>query len=309
MHERKKSLAGVVPPIPTPFDRQGEVNHRALTDNLERWNKYPLTGYVVMGSNGETVFLSHPEKLAILQTARKAIPSNKWMIAGTGCESTRATIELTREAAEIGADAVLIITPHFYGGKMTADALAGHYFSVADASPRPVLIYNVPKFTHVDLDAGTVARMSEHPNIVGIKDSGGNISKIADMVRMTGKDFQILAGSAGFFFPALAVGAVGGIMAMANISPQQSLDLYDLFRNGLINEAAALQRKVIPLNAAVTARFGIGGLKAALDMLGYYGGPVRSPLLPLSDGERETLSTILAEAGILDADSAGLSPP
>jgi 4-hydroxy-2-oxoglutarate aldolase len=141
--------------------------------------------------------------------------------------------------------------------------------------------------------------MAEHPNIIGIKDSGGNIAKIADMVRIAGKGFQVLAGSAGFFFPALAVGAAGGIMAMANIAPQQSLDIYDLFRKGLMSEAAELQRRVIPLNGAVTARFGIPGLKAALDMLGYYGGPVRSPLSPLNSGDRETLRTILAEAGII----------
>ncbi len=309
MSESSKSLAGVLPPIPTPFDNKGTVNHRALAGNLERWNQYGFSGYVVLGSNGETAFLSHDEKLAVLESARKAIPSGKRMIAGTGCESTRATIELTRRAAEIGADAALVITPHFYGGKMTADALTGHYFSVADASLIPVLIYNVPKFTHIDLDAPSVGRMAEHPNIIGIKDSGGNIAKIADMVRITGKGFQVLAGSAGFFFPALAVGAAGGIMAMANIAPQQSLDIYDLFRKGFISEAAELQRNVIPLNGAVTARFGIPGLKAALDMLGYYGGPVRSPLSDLNSGDRETLHTILAEAGIIDLRQAGVSSP
>jgi 4-hydroxy-2-oxoglutarate aldolase len=309
MTEHEKSLAGVLPPVPTPFDPQGEVNHRALTDNLERWNAYRLAGYVILGSNGETVYLTHDEKLALLETARKAIPPNKWMIAGTGCESTGATIELTRQAAEIGVDTALIITPHFYGGKMSDEALTHHYFSVADASPIPVLVYNVPKFTHIDLDAQTVARMAEHPNIIGIKDSGGNISKIADMVRITGKGFQVLAGSGGFFFPALAVGAVGGIMAVANIAPQQALDIYHLFRKGFISETAELQRKMIPLNSAVTDRFGIAGLKAALDMLGYYGGPVRSPLLALNEKARETLHAILADAEIIEARQLAVSPP
>lgn len=301
MTELKKSLAGVLPPVPTPFGPQGEVYHRALADNLERWNTYGLAGYVILGSNGETVYLSHDEKLAVLETARKAIPINKWMIAGTGCESTGATIQLTRAAAEIGVDAVLVITPHFYGGKMTDEALTHHYFSVADSSPIPILIYNVPKFTHIDLDAQTVARMAEHPNIIGIKDSGGNITKIADMTRPAGKGFQVLAGSGGFFFPALAVGAVGGIMAVANIAPQQALEIYDLFRKGLISETAELQRKIIPLNSAVTGRFGIAGLKAALDMLGFYGGPVRTPLLELDENARETLHAIVAEAGIIEA--------
>jgi len=301
----EKSLAGVLPPVPTPLGPHGGVNHRALADNLERWNTYRLSGYVILGSNGETVYLTHDEKLAILETARKAIPPDKWMIAGTGCESTGATIRLTRQAAERGADAALVITPHFYGGKMTAEALTAHYFAVADASSIPLLIYNVPKFTHIDLDSQTVASMAEHPNIIGIKDSGGNISKIADMVRMARKDFHILAGSGGFFFPALAVGAAGGIMAVANIAPQQALDIYHLFRKGLSNEAAELQRQIIPLNGAVTARFGIAGLKAALDMLGYSGGPVRPPLMNLDSRDREMLRTILADAGIIEANIKG----
>lgn len=299
MNEGEKSLAGVLPPVPTPFNPGGEVHHPALTANLERLNSYGLAGYVILGSNGETVYLSHDEKIALLETARKAIPPNKWMIAGTGCESTRATIELTREAAKIGADAALIITPHFYGGKMTDEALTRHYFTVADASPIPVILYNVPKFTHIDLGAQTVARMAEHPNILGIKDSGGNISKIADMVRLTRRDFQVLAGSGGFFFPALAVGAGGGIMAVANIAPQLALDIYQLFKKGSMGETAELQRKMLPLNTAVTGRFGIAGLKAALDMLGYYGGPVRSPLREMDEGDRETLRSILREAEVI----------
>jgi len=300
MRESEKVLAGVLPPVPTPFDARGEIHHRALSDNLERWNQYRLSGYVILGSNGETVYLTRDEKLAILETARKAIPTNKWMIAGTGCESTRATIELTCRAAAIGADAALIITPHFYGGKMTRAALTGHYFAVAEASPIPVLVYNVPKFTHIDLDSETVARMAKHPNIIGMKDSGGNVSKIADMVRRTERSFRILAGSGGFFYPALAVGAVGGIMAVANVAPQRSLDLYGLFRNGITSEAAELQRTIIPLNDAVTGSFGIAGLKAALDMLGYYGGPVRSPLRALDDGDRQALRMILQKGGILE---------
>ena len=151
MNEREKSLAGVLPPVPTPFNPGGEVHHPALTANLERLNSYGLAGYVILGSNGETVYLAHDEKIALLETARKAIPPNKWMIAGTGCESTRATIELTGQAAEIGADAALIITPHFYGGKMTDEALTRPYFPVADAAPisiwalKPLLAWlNIP---------------------------------------------------------------------------------------------------------------------------------------------------------------------
>ncbi len=292
------SLRGVFPPIPTPFDGAGEVFYPALVGNLERWNRYDLAGYVVLGSNGEVVYLSEREKLRILDTARPAIPADKLMIAGTGCESTRETIDLTRQAAQAGADAALVITPHYFGGKMTPEALLQHFQAVAEASPVPVILYNVPKFTHVDMDAPTIARAAQHPNVVGIKDSGGNITKLGDIVRLAPTDFQVLAGSAGFFFAGLALGAVGGVLALANVAPQQSIDIYQLFQAGRWDEAAALQRRMIPVNAAVTARFGVAGLKAALDMLGYYGGPVRSPLLELGEGERQTLGGILAEGDV-----------
>lgn len=293
------SLKGVFPPIPTPFDAAGEVAGQALAENLARWNRYDLAGYVVLGSNGEGVLLDEGEKLRLLEAARQAIPADKLMIAGTGCESTRATIALTRRAAEAGADVALVVTPNYYKGKMTPEALVGHFYAVADASPIPLLLYNVPSNTGVDMDAATIARAAEHPNIVGIKDTGGNITKMADTVRLVGPEFQVLAGSAGFFLAGLAVGAVGGVLALANIAPQPAIDLYRLFKAGRWDEAAGLQRRMIPVNAAVTTRFGIAGLKAALDMLGYYGGPVRPPLLAITDAERQTLRAILTEGGLL----------
>jgi 4-hydroxy-2-oxoglutarate aldolase len=293
------SLAGAFPPIPTPFDADGGVHHQAITGNLERWNEYDLTGYVVLGSNGETVYLTTEEKLAVLETARQAIPSDKLLVAGTGCESTRETIALTRRAGELGADAALVLAPHYYGGKMTPDSLVRHYEAVADASPIPVMLYNMPKYTHIDMSAATIASAARHTNIVGAKDSGGNVTKMANTVRLAGPDFQLLAGSAGFLFPALTIGAVGGVMALANVAPQQCIDIYRLFKAGQWEEAAELQRRMVPVNTAVTAGFGVAGLKVALDILGYYGGPVRAPLLELSDGERETLRQILAEGGVL----------
>ena len=269
------SLKGIMPPIPTPFDAAGEVHVGALVENLERWNQYDLRGYVVLGSNGEGVYLDEAEKVRVWETARRAIPADKLLVAGTGAESTRQTIAITLQAADAGADAALVVTPHYYGPKMTPDSLVQHYVKVADASPIPILIYNVPKFTNVNMDAGAVARAAEHPNIAGIKDTSGNITQLADTVRVVGPDFQVLAGAASFLLAGLTVGAVGGILALANIAPQKGLEITRLFEAGARDEAAELQRRMIPVNSAVTARFGIAGLKAALDMLGYYGGPVR----------------------------------
>jgi 4-hydroxy-2-oxoglutarate aldolase len=299
MTQSTVSLSGVFPPIPTPFDAEGHLAVQALAENLERWNEYDLAGYVVLGSNGEAVLLTEEEKGLVLETARAAIPARKLMIAGAGRESTRQTIAATRQAAQAGADAVLLVTPNYYDGKMTPDSLVGHYHAVADHSPVPVILYNVPKFTHVDMGAATVARVASHPNVVGMKDSGGNLAKLGDIVRLVPPDFQVLAGSAGFLFPGLAVGAVGGVLALANVAPQQSIDIYRLFKAGQWDEAAELQRRMIPVNAAVTARFGIAGLKAALDMLGYYGGPVRSPLLDIGNDDRRTLRDVLLTGGVL----------
>jgi 4-hydroxy-2-oxoglutarate aldolase len=295
------SLRGVTPPIPTPFDTDGNVALTQLVENLERWNRYDLTGYVVLGSNGEAGYVDDDERAEVWGAARGAIPEGKLLIAGAGRESTRGTIALSCRAAEAGADAVLLVTPHYYGGQMTPEALYRHYWAVAEEVPIPVLLYTVPKFTHVDLDAKTVARLAEHPNIVGMKDTSGNLAKMADTIRQAPPDFQVLAGSAGFFLPGLAVGAVGGILALANIAPVKCLGLYHLFRAGRVEEAAAIQRWMIPVNAAVTARYGIGGLKGALDLLGYYGGPVRSPLADLTEEERQTLGDLLTEGGLLAA--------
>jgi 4-hydroxy-2-oxoglutarate aldolase len=254
---------------------------------------------VVLGSNGEAAYLSDEECLQVLATAREVIPASKTMVAGTGRESTRATIRATREAANIGADAALLVTPHYFGGQMSSTALIDHYSAVAAESPIPTVLYNVPKFTHVDIDADAVARLSEVPNIIGIKDSSGNIAKLADIVRLSRPGFQVLVGTASVFFAGLALGAVGGVLALANVAPDLAVEIYDLHQSGRWDEAAGLQRRVLPVNRAITARFGIAGLKSALDMLGYYGGAVRSPLQPLGKGESEALMAILSAGGLL----------
>lgn len=293
------SLNGVFPPIPTPFDAQGDVAYDALVANLERWSQHNLAGYVVLGSNGEGVYLSSEEKVRVWEAAREAIPEEQLLIAGTGCESTRETVELSLRAAAAGANAVLVLTPSYYGDQMTPDALTCHFEEVAREVPIPVILYNMPRFTHVDMNAVTISRLARHRNIVGIKDSGGNVGKLAHAIGLADASFQILAGSASFFFPALAVGAVGGVMALANIAPQALIELHHLFLRGEWNAAAAAQQRLVPLNAAITSQFGIPGLKAAMDLLGYYGGPVRSPLQPLSQRDTRLLKAILERGRLL----------
>ncbi len=293
------SMAGIFPPIPTPFDAAGELDLKALATNLEKWNRYSLSGYVVLGTNGEFPFLSEAEKLAYFEAARKHIPEGKLFMAGTGCESAHNTIAMTKKAADLGADVAIVISPSYYKSRMDAAGLSHYYQAVADASPIPVSIYNMPANTNVDMSAELLVKLSQHPNIAGLKDSSGNLAKLGEVIRFARPGFQVLAGSAGFLYPALCLGAVGGVLALANIAPQQCCDIVSLFKFGKHEDARELQLRMIVPNSAVTARFGVPGLKAAMDMVGYYGGPPRSPLLPPSDAQKETLRGILVEAGII----------
>jgi len=296
---KKLLLAGAYSPIPTPFNTKGVVAHDKMAENIAKWSKTSLAGLLVLGSNGEFTYLSDEEKIKVLKTARQAIPKDKLFIAGTGCDSTRATLELTEQAAAIGADVAIVITPGYYPSKMDGHAMRRHYLELADRSSLPILLYNMPANTGVDLSAETVVELSQHPNIVGIKDSSGNVVKLGEIIRAASLGFNVLAGSAGFLYPALVLGAVGGIMALANIAPEQCYNIYQYTQEERYKDARQVQLKMIPANTLVTARFGVPGLKLALDWLGYYGGPPRSPLAPLDKAQQATLRTTLIEGGIL----------
>lgn len=291
-------LRGVFPPISTPFREDGELALDKLKENLQQLAAKDLAGFVVLGSNGEYVLLSDREKLRVLEGARSAIPSNKMMIAGTGADSTRQTIELTRQAASIGADMAIVVTPSYYKGQMTAAALKAHYLAVAEASPIPILVYNVPMYTGIDIDVDALAALSEHPNIAGMKESNPNIVRLAETIRRSGADFVVLAGSASFIYPAVRLGATGAVPALANVAPDQCVALLRYSLQGREEEARALQLRLLPANAAVTSRFGVPGLKVAMDMVGYYGGPPRSPLQPLAQEARAQVAQALIDAGI-----------
>lgn len=292
----KLNLGGVFPPIVTSFDHSGEIDFDKMAANIDKWNQYPLKGMVVFGSNGEYPYLSVDEKLSVLQTVGDNSRDDRVIIAGTGCESTRETIKLTNQAARKGAHAALVITPYYYKGAMNQAALTHHFKTVADHSDIPILIYNVPKFTGINTSVSLVAELSVHPNIIGMKDSTGNVSQLAELLEQTPDDFQLLVGTAGAFMGALSLGCVGGVMALANIAPAQCVALQEAVVEGDFVSAARLQRTLAPVNTAVTATFGVSGLKAAMDLLGYYGGPPRLPMLPASPDVKETMRNILEKA-------------
>lgn len=294
-------LEGVFPPIPTPFDSDGQLLTTKLKSNIALWNKTRLSGYVVLGSNGEAVMLTDAERAKVWEAAREAIPRDKLLLVGAGVESTRNCIALAELACEIGADAAMFVTPHYYRAEMKPPALIQHYRVIADASPIPVIIYNMPAATGIDVDAATAIALSEHPNIVGLKDSSGSVAKYAEIVRSARPDFSVLAGSGSYLYPALCVGARGAVAALANVAPRECLAIYDAFASGQHEAARELQLKLVPLNAAVTTRWNVAGLKAALEELGgeFYGGPPRLPLVPLPQEDRRTLREIMKQAGVI----------
>ncbi|HEX7593618.1 MAG TPA: dihydrodipicolinate synthase family protein [Anaerolineae bacterium] len=294
-------LEGVFPPIPTPFDADGNLLLDKVKSNIALWNKTGLHGYVVLGSNGEAVMLTEAEKAALWQAARDAIPRDKLFLIGAGVESTRNCIALAKRAAELGADAAMFVTPNYYKAEMKPVALINHYRVIADASPIPTIIYNMPIATGIDIDAATVIALAQHPNIIGIKDSSGNVAKFGEIIRAVRPEFSVIAGSGSYLYPALCVGAKGTVAALANVAPRECLAIYDAFRAGEHAKARELQLKMIPLNAAVTTRWNIPGLKAALEELnqGYYGGAPRLPLRPLGDEDRRALRQIMKDAGVL----------
>lgn len=291
-------LRGVFPPIPTPFTADGDLATGELRRNLGWWAGTGLAGFVVLGSNGEYVALSEQEKLEAIRVTRETVAAGQSVIAGTGAESTRETIRLSRAAAELGVDAVIVVTPHYYRTRMDAASLLAHYRAVADATPVPVLLYNVPANTGIDMAPEVVIQLAEHPNIVGIKDSSGNMPSMAEVLRAGPSDFAVFAGSAGFMLPALAMGAAGAIVAQANVAPRETVALFDGFQKGDLAAARALQLRLLPVNTAVTARWGVPALKAALDRLGRYGGPPRLPLLQLGPSECAALDRVLTAAGL-----------
>lgn len=293
-----KKLYGIFPPITTPFIN-GELALDKLKQNILMWNKTQLSGYVVLGSNGESVFLTREEKLTLVESTKIFSSDDKIIIAGTGSDSIKETIFLTNEAASRGADFALILTPSFYKSEMKHNSYVKYFYAIADESKVPILIYNVPKFTGVDIEVETVAELSKHQNIVGIKNSSENGRQNIEFVANTEKNFSVIVGTASMLFNGITSGAVGGILALANIAPNQCVQIQKLIEEKKYDEALNLQQKMIPVNKAVTSKYGVAGLKAAMDLLGYFGGEPRAPLSSLNENDKIQLKQILIDAEIM----------
>ncbi len=287
-------LAGVYPALTTPYAADGSVSLSDLKHNIERYNSTGLVGYVVLGSTGESVLLSRSEADGILATVKEAAGQGQRLIAGTGAESTADTIERTRRAAEFGYHFALVKTPHYYKPAYKPEVLIAHYRRVADASPIPVLLYSVPIFTGVTLEAPEVAALADHPNIVGIKESSGHVMRVAEMVAATPADFQILTGSAGTMLAGLTVGAKGAILALASALPEKCVALFELVHHGQSEKARELQQILLKASKVIQSEHAIAGIKFVMDQRGYRGGVPRLPLVPLSEAYKQRVVETMA---------------
>ena len=293
-------LSGVLVPCTTPFDPvTGEVDLVGFRTNVRSFLDHPIRGIVVGGSTGEAVLLEEDERMVLLEGARDLVPEDCLVVAGTGAESTRSTIRRCKESAGTGADAVLVQPPAFYRGAMTDAALLEHYRAVAAASPIPVILYQVPlRMSTLEFSTNLVADLAKIDNVVGIKDSRGSLELVAELVDRTPDTFQVLVGSGAVLYGSLEVGAVGGILAVANLAPGPAAAIHTAHRAGDSAEAGRLQEVVAPMHAEIVAAMGVPGVKAGLDLLGLGGGDPRLPLRPLSDRDRESVASVLDHAGL-----------
>lgn len=291
-------IRGIFPALTTPFEG-GEPALTLLRHNIRAYNAAPLAGYVVLGSTGEFPHLSYEEKLAVLATVREETAPGKLVIAGTGGVSTAETVRLTRAAAAAGAQAAMVVPPYYFRPAMTDEALERHYLAVAEASPIPVLLYNIPALAGVSLSPALVAVLAAHPNVAGIKDSSGDVALLQEYMREAPAGFNVLTGTAATLLAALSAGGAGAILALANLAPWECVRLYETVTGGEYGPAGELQRRLAAVDRAVCDRHGIPGVKYAMDVLGYFGLEPRPPLLPLGGSARSEIAQAMVAAGLI----------
>ena len=294
-----KLLSGIMVPAVTTFDNAGELDRAAFTANLRAHLSFGMNGVLVAGSSGEAALLDDAERQTLVAWARQEVPDDKWLLAGIGGESTRQTIARAKAAHSEGADAVLVVAPHYYLKRTTEAALGAHYHAIADASPLPIMLYNIPAYTHLVLSPSLVHEMAVHPNVIGMKDSAGNLPMLAEYVTAASDTFRIMTGSGGTTVPALKGGAAGAILAIGLYCGPTVLAMAQALKSGDELAAAAIQLKLVPLAMDIAAAMGPAGIKAAMDMVGLAGGAPRSPLQPVSAEERATIQKRLEMAGLL----------
>jgi 4-hydroxy-2-oxoglutarate aldolase len=286
-------LNGIFTAITTPFNAEGAVAVDRLRENIARYNRLPLAGIVAVGSTGESVLLTRAEVEQVFSAVREAAAPGRILIAGTGSESTAETISRSKAAASLGFDCVLVKTPSFYKSALNPDTLAEHYRRVADACQIPVILYSIPQLTGVALEADLVARLAEHPNIIGIKESSGNVQRVGEIIAAVPEKFQVVVGSADTLYASLLLGAVGGVLALADCLPELCIEVHRAVASDQMANARDLNRRILPASKKIVRQLGIAGVKWAMDYRGYYGGPVRGPLVPLNSAQKHEVEAMV----------------
>jgi 4-hydroxy-2-oxoglutarate aldolase len=290
----KRQLKGIIPALTTPFESHGAVALGRMRENIAAYNRTGLSGYLAFGSTGESVLLDRGEFEQALAAVREAAAPGRILIAGTGAESTAETISRTEVAAKLSYDYALVCPPCYFKPAMNSHVLVEHYRRVADASSIPILLYSVPQFTGVPIEVDVAARLAEHPNVVGMKDSSGNVERVGAILAAVPDTFELLTGASTTVLPSMAVGAKGGILALADFLPELCVALYDAIVAHDEQKSLELQRRLIAPTARIVAGMGVAGVKYAMDRRGYYGGPVRAPLLPLGEAQKKDMEVMMA---------------
>jgi 4-hydroxy-2-oxoglutarate aldolase len=292
------NLKGIFPPVVTPFSRRGDVDEGCFRENLRRLSGIGLSGILVAGSTGEAPLLTERERLRLVEVARDVVRPPEILIVGTGLESTAATLRLSREAVARGADAVLVVTPNYYKPRMDSDSLAAHYRAVAGGVSRPVIVYSIPQFTGIHMDPETIGQLSRLPNVVGLKESSGDLAFVRAILRRVRPGFRVLVGSVSILYDGLRAGAAGGVLGQTNFAPALCVGLYHAFLHRRAREARELQQRLLPLAQKISIPYGVAGIKAALDLCGYAGGSPRAPLAPLGAAQRRAVAAAIQEARV-----------
>jgi dihydrodipicolinate synthase/N-acetylneuraminate lyase len=295
-HEIIANLRGVFPPVVTPFNRRGDIDEKRFEENLRRYSRIGLGGVVVSGSTGEMPYLAASERLRLVELARRIVRPPELLIVGTGFESTRETLRVSREAAARGADVVLVVTPNYFKSRMDSRVLVAHYRGLADRLTRPLIIYNIPPFTGVRMEPRAIATLARHPNIIGVKESSGDFRYLRSVLRVVPREFRVMTGAAQIILDALKAGSAGGILGQANFVPDLCIGLYEAFCRKRWKEAREQQQRLMPIIQNITAVYGVPGIKAALDLCGYVGGDPRPPLLPVGAGAKRLIRAALHQS-------------
>jgi 4-hydroxy-2-oxoglutarate aldolase len=290
------SLNGIFAPLATTFAANGDIDTSAFASNIRAHLDAGLSGVVIAGSTGEAALLDESERSSLVEVAREIVPRGRALIVGAGAESTRYAIRLAKNAAARGADAVLVVAPHYYSAAMTSEVLLKHYRAVADASPIPVILYNIPKYMHFAIPAHVVGELARHPNIIGIKDSSGNREVMAGFAEARSPSFSLISGSGALLQHALGLGATGGILGVSLFAPSLPLEIHAAMKRGDVAAATHAQERLAPMHMRIVAELAVAGVKAALDLVGLKGGALRAPLQALGPAERAEVASLIKAA-------------